>query len=220
MTYKLVLFDADGTLFNDDEPIIRAFKKAFIKHGYRAPDAEVIIKHAGLSGLEWTRAIAKDERILKNLTDEKIQEIAHDADFLLNSFFFKVLGKETHGARALLEHLKKHDIHFAIVTNADTQMILECLKIVKLNDLIDEKQIYAADKYQAKPNPEMINTAINEHNTTKTETIIVGDTQTDVDAANAAGINSYLLVNSRNKNVKGETQRITSLNQIISLTNP
>lgn len=220
MTYKLILFDADGTLFNDDEPIVRAFKKAFIKHGYRAPDAEVILKHAGLFGYEWAKAIAKDERILKNLTDEKIREIALDADHLFNSFFFKVLGKETHGTRVLLEHLKKQNINFAIVTNANAPMIIESLKIVKLNDLVHEKQIYAADKYQAKPNPEMLLAAMKDANTTIQETILVGDTQTDVDAANAAGINSYLLVNSRNKNVKGETQRITSLNQIISLTNP
>ena len=217
MSYKLILFDADGTLFNDDDAIIRAFKKAFIKHGYRAPSEEVIIKHAGNSGFEWTKAIAKDERILAHLSDEKINEILHDADNMFNGFFFKVLGKEMTSARQLLEHLKKENIKTAIITNGTTRTVIDCIKTLKLDHLIAEDKVYAADQYQSKPNPEMILAAINTAGVLKEETLMVGDSQTDIDAANAAEIHSALLINSRNKDVTGETQRITSLNQLINI---
>ena len=214
MKYKLILFDADGTIFDDDQAIVRAIKKGFIEKKLNAPSEHVILKHAGHSARQWIELIAKDEQL--TLTNEELNEISQHAVQVLTGFFFKILGREMHGAKDVIHTLHTHHIKTTVVTNSTEDFTREALKIVKMDGLFQE--VFAFDNgVKPKPAPDILLKAIHAYDIPKEHILMVGDTQVDIDAANAAGIDSALLVNHRNKDVKGVTQRITSLNQLITI---
>ena len=133
MKYRLILFDADGTIFDDDQPIIRAIKRGFVEKNLKAPSEEVILKHSGYSAREWVELVAKDEGY--NLSKEDLDKITHQAVRVLTGFFFKVLGKEMHGAMKTIHELHKHHVKTALVTNAPISFTREALRVLKMENL-------------------------------------------------------------------------------------
>lgn len=213
MKYKLILFDADGTIFDDDQPIVRAIKRGFVEKNLKAPSEETILKHSGYPIREWVELIAKDEG--HNLPKEDLDEITNQAVRLLIGFFFKVLGKEMPGAKETINELNKQHAT-ALITNATLTFTSKALQVLKMENLFSEV-FTPENNLKPKPHPDMLLAAMKKFNAKPEETLMIGDSQVDVTAANTAKINCALLVNNRNKNVKGETQRITSLKQLIKI---
>ncbi len=90
----------------------------------------------------------------------------------------------------------------------------------KLMDILDFEEIFVCmhdddDNCKCrKPKPGMILDAISKHNLFHEECIMIGDSVKDLKAANAAGIDAFLLDTNYNKNVD-YTFKIQSLTSII-----
>lgn len=98
------------------------------------------------------------------------------------------------GAREILLQIKKNGIKLAIATNKGQQSLLRDLTNAGLQDLFDVTR--TASQASAKPSPQMLEEIIAECGVTADETLMVGDSVSDIEMATqlrvtAIGVDFY-----------------------------
>jgi len=175
--YKYILFDWDGCLARTLQIWLAAYKSVSTKHNVHFSDKEIVDKVFG----NWNNL---SELGIKNV-DEYVSNV------------LTMVGKELpnvelyDGAKELLDTLKNKGKILALLTSSKRQNVLPALKNNNL-ELYFEIVIAADDVENHKPHPEVIETALKKMNGNKGESIKIGDSHNDLEAANNAKIDSVL----------------------------
>jgi HAD superfamily hydrolase (TIGR01509 family) len=175
----VVLLDVDGTLIYSNDAHARAWVAAFARYGYVIPFETVrplIGKGADklipeLTGLDPQSAEAK-------LISEARAE-----------FFRRALPslRPTPGARALLVRMLDQGLELVVATSAKADEVTALLQQAGVADLI-QAATSADDVESSKPDPDIVQAALRRTGRHPSESIMLGDTPYDIEAATRARV--------------------------------
>src|SRR3989339_83064 len=177
---RAVLFDFDGTLANTLPFYIKAYDKAIKSIGFKFDEKTIVEKCFG----------KKEKTVCDSLgVPEKTKEFT-DSYFLAVKELFRQapLFAET---LPLLDWLKKQGIKIIIITFAYRWYIDQMLKQYNLDDSFDFT-ISTDDIVHPKPHPEAVFTASKKLGVPPKNTIVVGDSKSDILMGNEAGSKTVL----------------------------
>lgn len=174
--YDYILFDWDGTLYKSLDLWHVSLKQSLIERGYIIDDQYVKSNYSKFKDSKQAKEIEDIDYIIENSLD------LADQNYTGIDFY--------PGAVKLLKLLKKTK-KLALVTTARSAPIDTLLKKHGLDNIF-ELVITADDVENIKPDPEPILKAIKELASDKEKTIMIGDSENDLIAANQAGIDSIL----------------------------
>lgn len=180
MDYQLYLFDFDYTLANSEEGILNCFYGVLRPNGFHNIEEEAIKLTIGM---HLKHAFA----VLTGVTDEE------ELERFCEEFFVVANIEMTRGTtlypevEPLLAALKSAGKNTGIVSTKRRCRIDETIEKFRLNTLVD-LVIGVEDVENFKPDPEGINKALSYFNVTKPQTLFVGDSVIDAEAAKNAGV--------------------------------
>lgn len=173
-----VLFDIDGTLIDSNYHHVYAWCRAFAEVGIEV-DAWRIHRLIGMDGSTLLATLAED-------ADDDTRTRAKD----LNSRYYKEtasLLRPLPGARELLEAVEKLGVQVVLATSAPDDE-LEILRGVLDCDHLVSAMTSSEDVDTAKPQPDIINIALERAGVEAAHAVFVGDAVWDVEACKRAGV--------------------------------
>jgi phosphoglycolate phosphatase len=187
MPVKLIIFDLDGTLIDSSIDITNAINYAIEPYGVKPITVHETISLVG-EGI--TRLMEKIvDRSQKSEDRSQTKEIDKDilVDRFLEHYSAHLVDKTTvyPGVRETLERLK--DYKKAVISNkreALSTKILNDLGLLKYLDLV----VGSDTTPERKPSPIPILHVLSKLNIKPEDAVIVGDSNFDIEAGNAAGI--------------------------------
>jgi phosphoglycolate phosphatase len=189
MNQKLsVLFDLDGTLVDTAPDLIRAHNHVMKKFGYPTKSINELknavgkgakaIMAKGNGKWEWF-----DEKIKNEMTDEFLsfykKNILHESTLL-------------NGVKEFLTWCKNQNISMAVCTNKTEHLAIDLLKKIEIYDFFEYVSGHNTFEY-CKPDPRHLLRTIEMINGDKNKSIMIGDSETDANAAKEAEIPMILL---------------------------
>ena len=189
MTKKFtILFDLDGTLVDTSPDLIRAHNHVMKKFGYPTKSIEEL-KNAVGKGAKAMMAKANgkwqwfEEKIQNKMTDEFLsyygENILHDSKLI-------------NGVTEFLEWCKKENISMAVCTNKTEHLAVDLLKKIGIYDFFEYVAGHNTFNY-CKPDPRHLTNIIEILDGDIKKSLMIGDSETDANAAKAAGIPMVLL---------------------------
>lgn len=181
MNFELIVFDWDGTLMDSEALIVTCIQSAFRDLGLPEPVREVARDVIGL-GLEeaMERLLPTGDAALR--TEVALQYRRH---FLGGNQSPAVLFP---GARETLDWMTGQGYRLAVATGKSR---------VGLNKSLDDSGLHGvfqatrtADETFSKPHPQMLLELMDELGARAEETLMIGDTEYDLQMANNAGVRS------------------------------
>ena len=191
----IVLFDLDGTLVDTAPDLMLAHNHVMKKFGYEERKLSDIKKLAGGGSRVMLRKsiheIAELSGKLKK-TDEKM-EIKMTKEFI--NFYSKNINKESKlitGALEFLSWCKNNFISMAVCTNKQEHLSIDLLKKIKIYHFFDYVAGGNTFNYN-KPDPKHLTSTIEIIGGDLKKSIMIGDSETDSGAAQAANIPFVLI---------------------------
>jgi len=183
-----VLFDLDGTLVDTAPDLIRAHNHVMKKFGYPTKSINELknavgkgakaIMAKGNGKWEWF-----DEKIKNEMTDEFLsfykKNILHESTLL-------------NGVKEFLKWCKNQNISMAVCTNKTEHLAIDLLKKIEIYDFFEYVSGHNTFEY-CKPDPRHLLRTIEMLNGDKDKSIMIGDSETDANAAKEAEIPMILL---------------------------
>jgi len=189
MEQKLtVLFDLDGTLVDTAPDLIRAHNHVMKKFGYPTKSINELKNAVG----KGAKAIMAKGNGKWELFDEKIKNEMTN-EFL--SFYKKnILHKSTllNGVKEFLKWCKNQNISMAVCTNKTEHLAIDLLKKIEIYDFFEYVSGHNTFEY-CKPDPRHLLKTIEILNGDREKSIMIGDSETDANAAKEAEIPMILL---------------------------
>lgn len=176
----LLLFDADGTIFDSQNIIQEGFRHAFMRNGFHPPPEEAVRHSIGLS-LE--RAVPQ---IAPAIDPHKIGPIIHAyVEATRGADLSRALPFA--GMRDLIHELSQmKGVCLGVATGKSLEGLEAMLAAHDLGEVFTIKQ--TGDRFASKPDPEMINHALAQSGHDPRRAVIIGDTSFDIEMGRAAGI--------------------------------
>lgn len=182
---QLVLFDLDGTLADTVAEVTLAVNRALGDEGL-PPVTSLQVSHWMGKGTAWFMSQAINQSAQSQTTEELFQKLYP----LFLDHYSEVTGCAAQlypGARETLTALINAGFRLGVVTNKDRKLTVKLLDALKLSSYF-EVLVAGGDAPRGKPSPDPLLLALKQAQTTATQTLFVGDSQNDVQAARAAGI--------------------------------
>ncbi len=179
---QLVIFDYDGTLVDSHAGFHRAFAAAFVAIGETPPHED---ETRSLVGLPLREAVGRfvtspDKQTLSEFSRamraarEFMRSSNEPPDVLIP------------GTRAVLETLEEAGVLMAIATNKSRKGLKHSMTFHDIARFFVATR--TADDSQAKPNPAMVEELLGQTGAEPYNTVVVGDTATDMEMARNAGV--------------------------------
>ena len=199
-----ILFDLDGTLVDTAPDLMLAHNHVMKKFGYPTKSTEdirnLVGKGAGaLIGRSiWGQAKKEFSKVLdKKIKDEMVKEF-------VNFYGKNIVNKSTliTGVKDFLIWCKEQNISMAVCTNKQEHLSNDLLKKIGIYDFFE--YVAGSDTFDyCKPDPRHLTSVVEILDGDLKKTIMIGDSETDANAAKAAEIPVILLEN-------GYTEKNTS----------
>ena len=191
-----ILFDLDGTLVDTAPDLMLAHNHVMKKFGYPTKSSEDIRNLVGKgAGALIGRSIwgqAKQE--FSKVSDEKIK--AEMIKEFINFYGKNILNESTliNGVKKFLIWCKKENISMAVCTNKQEHLAIDLLKKIGIYDFFE--YVAGSNTFDyCKPDPRHLTNVVEILDGDVKKTIMIGDSETDANAAKAAEIPVILLEN-------------------------
>ena len=180
---EAVIFDLDGTLVDSNELHVQSWERAFRKFGKRF-SAEALHQQIGKGS---------DQYLPEFLNEEEIKRFGKELDEYRSELFTKEYlprVKPFPKVRELFERIRQDGKRIALATSSKKSESKIYKKMLEIEDLIDA-ETNADDAEKSKPCPDIFEAALHKlDDPPVNETIVVGDTPFDVEAALKIGLKS------------------------------
>jgi HAD superfamily hydrolase (TIGR01509 family) len=182
MRVAAVAFDVDGTLVDSNALHAEAWHRVLARHGFTVPYAEVA-RHIGMGGDQLVPALIGrpgEEKQARQLRAEAPAEFGRLAS---------QRGIEPFpGAREVLELLRARGVPFAVATSGRSRDLELVVQVSRFDFRAGAAAVISGDDVeQSKPDPELIQRAIEALRVRPRDCAFVGDTPFDAAAAVRAG---------------------------------
>ncbi len=195
MSQKLtILFDLDGTLVDTAPDLMRAHNHVMEKFGYSTKGVEEIrnLVGKGASVLIGRSLWESAKKEFSKITDDKTKN-EMVKEFI--NFYAKNIIKESKlidGVLDFLKWAKKLNIQMGVCTNKQEHLAIDLLKKIKIYDFFNHVTGGNTFDY-CKPDPRHLISTIEIIGGEIKNSIMIGDSENDADAAKAAGMPMILL---------------------------
>ena len=178
--FQGVLLDVDGTLIDSNEAHAQSWAETLRDIGRNVSVDEVrpLIGMGGDKIIPLLLGVDADSDIGKAATERRAA--------MFRELYVPNL-RLTRGARELLKRLRDERLKLVIATSAAESELNTMLKRVGLEDLIEEKTS-SKDADRSKPDPDIVQAALEKANLLPETAIMLGDTPYDIEAAQRAGV--------------------------------
>ncbi len=189
-----ILFDLDGTLVDTAPDLMRAHNHVMSKFGYPTKSTEEIRNLVGqgasamLGRSIWGQAKkefgkVQDEKIKKEMVKEFVEYYGKN---ILNE------SKLIDGVKDFLIWSKEKKISMGVCTNKQEHLAIDLLKKIGIYDFFEYVAGHNTFNY-CKPDPRHLTSVVEILDGNLKKTLMIGDSETDANAAKAAGIPVILL---------------------------
>ncbi len=189
-----ILFDLDGTLVDTAPDLMRAHNHVMKKFGYPTKSTEEIRNLVGQgAGVMLGRSIwGQAKKEFGKVQDEKIKkEMIKD----FTDFYGKNIVNEStliNGVKEFLIWSKKNNISMAVCTNKTDYLAVDLLKKIGIYDFFEYIAGHNTFDY-CKPDPRHLTSVIEILQGDVKKSLMIGDSETDANAAKNAGIPVILM---------------------------
>ena len=189
-----ILFDLDGTLVDTAPDLMHAHNHVMKKFGYPTKSTEEIRNLVGQgAGAMLGRSIwGQAKKEFSKVQDEKIKK-EMVKDFV--DFYGKNIVNEStliNGVKEFLIWCKDKKISMAVCTNKQEHLAIDLLKKIGINDFFEYVAGHNTFEY-CKPDPRHLTSVIEIMGGDIKKSLMIGDSETDANAAKGAGIPVILL---------------------------
>ena len=195
MTRKLtILFDLDGTLVDTAPDLMNAHNYVMKKFGYSTRGVEEIrnLVGKGASVLIGRSLWESAKKEFSQITDEKTKNkmVKEFIDFYGNNIVKE--SKLIDGVLEFLKWGKKKNISMGVCTNKQEHLAIDLLKKIKIYDFFE--YVAGSNTFDfCKPDPRHLTNMIEIMQGDLKKSLMIGDSETDGNAAKAADIPFVLL---------------------------
>ncbi|MGI8430443.1 MAG: HAD family hydrolase [Solirubrobacteraceae bacterium] len=175
----VAILDIDGTLVDTNYHHAIAWYRAFREHRIVLPVWR-IHRHIGMGG----------DQMVKALTDEGTERDRGDRIRAAEEKIYKRLIDEVEtmeGSRELIEQLRRRGHSVVLASSAKQAEVDHYLDLLDARDLV-AGWTTAADVQATKPEPDLVNAALQRADAQAGDAVMVGDTPWDARAAGKAGV--------------------------------
>ena len=191
-----VLFDLDGTLVDTAPDLMRAHNHVMKKFGYPTKSTEEIRNLVGKgAGALIGRSIwGQAKKEFHSVIDLKIKD--EMSKEFVNYYGKNIINESTliKGVKDFLIWCKNQNISMAVCTNKQEHLSNDLLKKIGIYDFFE--YVAGSDTFDyCKPDPRHLTSVVEILDGDLNKTIMIGDSETDANAAKAAEIPVILLEN-------------------------
>ena len=189
-----ILFDLDGTLVDTAPDLMRAHNHVMTKFGYPTKSTDEIRTLVGQgAGALLGRSIwGQAKKEFSKVQDEKIKkEMVRE----FTDFYGKNIVNEStliNGVKEFLVWCEKKKISMAVCTNKTEYLAIDLLKKIGINNFFEYVAGHNTFEY-CKPDPRHLTSVVEILGGDIKKTLMIGDSETDANAAKGAGIPVILL---------------------------
>lgn len=180
MSLKGVIFDIDGTLVDSNDAHAQSWVDTFAKAGYEVP-FEVV---RPLIGMGADKLLPKTIGI-RHDSDEGKKLLKRRSEIFRKQYLPNL--RPLPGARALVIRVRDDGLKAIVATSAKDEELTGLLKAAEVDDLMEERAT-SSDAKRSKPDPDIVEAAIEESGIPSSKAVMIGDTPYDVEAATRAGV--------------------------------
>lgn len=182
-SYKLFIFDFDGTLGDTKECVVASFQEALLQNNIPIIERSKIIYNMGLSLKE----------VFKKLTNEKFDDELYEKlvkDY--RTFYRDFLTKKTlifPEVVQTLKELKRKNVILSIATSKKTEFARLSCEYLHIDKYFD---LYIGDDMvtQKKPNPEMLLYTLKKLDIDYKDAVMIGDSTFDMEMGKAINMDT------------------------------
>ncbi len=182
-----VILDIDGTLVDSNDANARAWIEAMAQQGHTVSFERIrpLIGMGGDKVLPEILGISKDSDEGKEISQRRKQIMIDRYQPTLHAF---------PQSRELLERMHEQGLKLVVATSAEQEELQGLLRIIgpDVPDLF-EQETTSQDAPKSKPNPEVMDAALEKSGLQSTEVVMIGDTAFDIEAATKAGVKTIAL---------------------------
>ena len=189
-----ILFDLDGTLVDTAPDLMHAHNHVMKKFGYPTKSTEQIRNLVGKgAGAMIGRSIwGQAKKEFSKVNDEKIKKemVTEFVDY----YGKNIINESTliNGVKEFLKWCKKENISMAVCTNKQEYLSNDLLKKIGIYEYFE--YVAGSDTFDyCKPDPRHLTAVVEILDGDLKKTMMIGDSETDANAAKAAGIPMILL---------------------------
>ena len=177
---RAVIFDLDGTVVDSNELHVDAWDETFRRYGKQFPRAD-LHRQIGKGGDQYL-PVFLDERELHEIGKE-VEKFR--GDLFKRDYLARV--KPFPKVKELFERIRDDGKRIALASSGNADEVTHYVELAELGELF-ETQTTKSDVDHSKPRPDVFLAALRHLGTPADETIVIGDTPYDVQAAKKAGM--------------------------------
>lgn len=219
MNFKNILFDCDGTLVLTEHIYTKAYQILLAMHNVYLSEDEIKRRYSGKSLSIAVQEIEQEFKITDPQFISKFESLCSEMK--------KTDLKPTFGTPEVLDELR--EINKYVVTNAPLEVAFNNLSALNQamqeidskspgHGIISENVISAHTKGKFKPDSDVFEQAIANGNLNKSETIIIEDSISGVQAGIQTGIKTIIFLNDHNQHMKELYPDLEHINDMRKIT--
>lgn len=186
INFRLYIFDLDGTILDSKEDIAIAVNYGLEKVGMKAKAPDEIVRYVGYGAKKLI-----DDLLPDSSEDIKSKVLEYFREFYTSNPVVK--SKLYEHTQDILAKIKSKDKKVAVITNKYEEISKRILKHFQILDLVDI--VVGADTLpEKKPSPLPVFYALEKIGQKKEESMIIGDSETDILTGKNASIHTCLVL--------------------------
>jgi HAD superfamily hydrolase (TIGR01509 family) len=178
--YRAVILDMDGTLIDSNAAHVKAWVDVLREFGHEVSEQD-IRPYIGMGGDNLLPAAVKISK-----ESEEGKKISERRGEIFKSSYLPDL-KPFPEVRPLLERMKQDGLRLVIATSSPEDEVAKAIEIVGIEDLLEDATS-ASDAGKSKPDPDVVQAALDRLKLSAGEVVMLGDTPYDIQAAGKVGI--------------------------------